>query len=65
MEPIWQPSAQRIAAANLTRFVACVNARLGLSLKGFSDLYTWSVNEPALFWSELAHFAAVRAEWGK
>lgn len=65
MEAIWQPSAQRVAASNLTRFIGCVNARLGLSLEGYAQLYAWSIAAPALFWSELAHFAAVRADWGK
>ncbi len=64
MDAIWQPSSQRIAASNLTRFIACINARLGLTLDGYADLYAWSIAEPALFWSELAHFADVRAEWG-
>ena len=65
MDPIWQPSAKRIATANLTRFIACVNARLGLTLGGYSDLYAWSIAEPGQFWSELARFAAVRADWGQ
>ena len=65
MDPIWQPSAQRIAASNLTRFIACINARLGLTLSDFADLYAWSIAAPAQFWSELAHFADVRADWGK
>jgi acetoacetyl-CoA synthetase len=65
MDAVWQPSAQRIAAANLTRFIACLNARLGLTLGGYPDLYAWSIAEPAQFWSELARFAAVRADWGQ
>ena len=64
MTAIWAPSAQRIAGSNLTRFIACLNARLGLTLNGYGELYAWSVAEPGRFWSELAHFADVRAEWG-
>ena len=65
MDAIWQPSAQRIAVANLTRFITCLNARLGLTVGGYADLYAWSIAEPAQFWSELARFAAVRADWGQ
>ena len=65
MDPIWTPSAQRVAAANLTRFIARVNARRGLALEGYAALYAWSVSEPGEFWSELANFADVRAEWGE
>ena len=61
---LWRPSAERIANANLTRFIACVNARHGRQLAGFDDLYAWSVSEPGEFWLELARFTDVRAAWG-
>ncbi len=64
MPEIWRPSAERIAASNLTRFIDCINTRLGLSLKDYGDLYRWSVSRPEQFWTELARFADVRAEWG-
>ena len=38
MDPIWTPSPQRVAAANLTRFIARVNARRGLALEMFGKL---------------------------
>ena len=61
---IWRPSAQRVAAANLTRFMAELNARQRLPLRQLRDLYDWSINEPADFWMELARFAGVLADWG-
>jgi acetoacetyl-CoA synthetase len=64
MTELWRPSAARIADANLTRFTRCVNARRGLQLGDYTDLYAWSLAASAEFWSELAHFAAVRADWG-
>ena len=64
MSEIWRPSAARIANSNLTRFMRCVNARRGLELGDYAGLYAWSVDEPADFWTELARFADVRAEWG-
>jgi acetoacetyl-CoA synthetase len=63
-EALWRPSAERVASANVTRFIACVNARLGLQLKDFTALYDWSIREPERFWPELARFADVRAKWG-
>ena len=65
MSVIWSPSAERVADANLTRFIGCVNARRGMSLRGYHELYDWSVERPADFWVELAHFADVRADWGE
>jgi acetoacetyl-CoA synthetase len=63
-ELVWQPSSERIAAANVTRFIQCVNARLGQRLAGQAQLYDWSVAHPAEFWTEFARFADVRARWG-
>jgi acetoacetyl-CoA synthetase len=64
MQPIWTPSAERVKAANVTRFIECLNARRGLKLSGHAELYAWSVAHPTDFWSELARFADVRIDWG-
>ena len=64
MSELWRPSPARIADANLTRFLKCVNARRGLALGDYDGLYAWSLKQPAEFWSELARFADIRADWG-
>src|SRR6185503_13942808 len=64
MQPIWTPSPARVADANITRFISCVNARRSLKLAGYKDLYAWSIAQPGDFWTELARFADVRADWG-
>jgi len=64
MTELWRPSAARIADANLTRFTRCVNARRGTQLGDYAELYAWSLASPAEFWSELARFAGVRADFG-
>ena len=61
---MWRPSAARVADSNLTRFAACVSARKGLKLDGYEQVYAWSVSHPEEFWTELARFADVRADWG-
>jgi len=61
---LWRPSPARVADANLTRFMRCVNARRGLRLRDYADVYAWSVSSPEAFWTELARFADVRATWG-
>src|SRR5581483_8295694 len=60
---LWTPSPQRIAEANLTRFMQAVGRRLGRGFERYEDLYAWSIEEPEAFWLELAHFAGIRAEW--
>jgi acetoacetyl-CoA synthetase len=64
MSEIWRPSPARVADANLTRFIASVSTRKGLQLRGYDDLYAWSLSKPTDFWQEVAHFADVRADWG-
>ena len=64
MTELWRPSPARIADANLTRFMRCVNARRGTRLSAYADLYAWSLASPGEFWSELARFADVRVDWG-
>ncbi len=63
MTEIWRPSAARVADSNLTRFTTCVNARKGLKLDGYEEVFAWSVAHPEEFWTELARFADIRADW--
>jgi acetoacetyl-CoA synthetase len=64
MSELWRPSEARVADANLTRFMRCVNARRGLQLRDYTELYAWSLSSVPEFWTELARFADIRAEWG-
>ena len=64
MSEVWRPSPARVADANLTRFIASVSTRKGLQLRGYDDLYAWSLSKPTDFWQEVAHFAGVRVDWG-
>ena len=61
--PLWTPSPQRIAEANLTRLRAYLGAR-GLALAGYEDLYAWSLREPERFWSESWDFFGIRGARG-
>jgi len=58
-QPLWQPSAQRCAAANLHAFAA----RAGLPAD-YAELHRWSLEQPEAFWSLLWDFAAVQGEKG-
>lgn len=64
MSELWRPSAERIVNANLTRFMRCVTARTGTPLPDYDATYAWSLEKPAQFWTELARFAGVRADFG-
>jgi len=58
-QPLWQPSAQHCAAANLHAFAA----RAGLPAD-YAELHRWSLEQPEAFWSLLWDFAAVQGEKG-
>ncbi len=60
-QPIWTPSALRIADANLTRFMGYAAAR-GAPAGDYADFHRWSVDEPAAFWERLYEFAEVAGE---
>ena len=61
-KPLWQPSAEQVAAANLTRFMAAAAKRWGRSFADFSQLYRWSIEEREEFWRSVWEFCGVVAE---
>ncbi|TCO80829.1 acetoacetyl-CoA synthetase [Plasticicumulans lactativorans] len=48
--PLWQPSAARIEAANLTALRQRIAREHGVDLPDYAALYAWSLAEPAAFW---------------
>ncbi|HYL17157.1 MAG TPA: acetoacetate--CoA ligase [Burkholderiales bacterium] len=61
---LWEPSAERKAKANLTRFIAAVNERWGAGCSDHPSLYDWSIREPEKFWQSLWSFAGVIGQTG-
>ncbi len=61
-DPLWSPSEERIAKANLTEFIKDANARHGLSLKDYGDLHRWSIENLEDFWALVWDFCGVISE---
>jgi acetoacetyl-CoA synthetase len=61
-EPMWQPSAERIADANLTRFMQGVRDRWGVDVPDYAALHRWSVREPERFWIAMWEFGDIIAD---
>jgi acetoacetyl-CoA synthetase len=59
--PLWQPSADRVAAANLTVFIAQIERQWGVSIDTYADLHRFSVAEMEKFWLSLWDFCGVIA----
>jgi acetoacetyl-CoA synthetase len=58
---LWQPSPERIADANMTRFIRFVNERCGLHIEDYPALHEFSVNRIEDFWLALWEFCGIRA----
>ena len=61
-KPLWQPSKARIAAANLTPFMAGVRERWDVEVDDFKSLHRWSIERPEDFWLTVWDAFDVRAE---
>ena len=61
LQPLWQPSEQRIKASNMYRFLAKVNRTYGKDFTDYDALYRWSVENIADFWAAMWGFAEIKA----
>lgn len=64
-QPIWTPSAERIATANITAFRRAAAARWGLDLPDQDRLHDWSVASPEQFWVSVWEDGGVIGERGE
>lgn len=60
LQPLWTPSAERIAATRMDAFRRFVNQQHGLQLADYPALHAWSVSERESFWQAIADFFEVR-----
>ena len=63
-EMLWQPSSERVANANLTRFAAMVRERHGVDAGDYAALHRWSIEDRAAFWTAIWEYAAVIGDQG-
>nr|WP_298166665.1 acetoacetate--CoA ligase [uncultured Pseudomonas sp.] len=59
-QPLWTPSAERIAATRMDAFRHFVNQRHSLNLSNYPALHAWSVAQREAFWQAIADFFEVR-----
>lgn len=59
-QPLWAPSAERIAATRLDAFRRFVNQRHALQLADYPALHAWSVAQREAFWQGIVDFFEVR-----
>lgn len=59
-QPLWAPSAERIAATRMDAFRRFINQRHAVQLADYPALHAWSVTEREHFWQAIADFFEVR-----
>ncbi len=60
--PLWEPSADRVAKARLTAFLAEANRRHGLALGDYDAAFDWSIAQIPAFWELVWDFTGVIGE---
>jgi len=63
--PIWVPSAERIAASNMTAFMQQAGKRWNRCFDDYASLHRWSVEYPQEFWVSVWELGEVRGEMGR
>ncbi|WP_420644499.1 acetoacetate--CoA ligase [Candidatus Leptofilum sp.] len=58
---LWQPSAEVVENANLTRFMRWLAAEKNLNFDSYDALWQWSVTELGAFWQAVWTFCEVKA----
>ncbi len=58
--PLWTPSAERMAGANMTRFIEVINQRFGQQIQTYSELHQWSIQHLADFWDAVFAFTEIK-----
>ncbi|HEX6945286.1 MAG TPA: acetoacetate--CoA ligase [Casimicrobiaceae bacterium] len=62
---LWEPSAQRIDAAQITAFARRIEARHSVSLPDYEALWRWSIDHAEAFWREVWNDAGLIGERGE
>src|SRR5882757_347983 len=63
-QPLWTPRPERVAASQVSAFMAEVNRRHGVALSNYRDLHAWTVAHTDLFWSLIWDTCGVIGEKG-
>jgi len=59
-DAVFVPSAERIEAANLSRFIKFVRERTKIPIDGYEDLYQCSIQHAPQFWRAIWEFCGIR-----
>ena len=58
-KPVWIPSPERVAGANLTHFMRAAGVRWNRTFSDYASLHRWSIEHREEFWVSLWEFSKV------
>ena len=58
---LWEPSAERIAKSNISRYMRWLGEARGLSFDTYDELWSWSVTDLEAFWASIWDYFQVKA----
>lgn len=61
---MWAPSIERRETSALARFMAGISRKYGVEMADYGDIYDWSIENMADFWSEVWDFCGIIGEKG-
>ncbi len=64
MPPLWQPSADRVAASRLSAFIRHLAERSVGPFADYRALHQWSIRDSPAFWTAVWAFCSIRGERG-
>ena len=62
--PLWSPSPERVARANMTAFMRAVADEWKAPASTYAELYEFSIDHPEAFWRSMWTFGGVRGRMG-
>lgn len=62
---MWEPSPEAVKNSRIFKFMTDINKRYQLDLKTYDELWAWSVENIASFWSEFWDFAGIIGNKGR
>ena len=62
---LWTPSAEQVAAAPMTEFIAAAASKSGLALVDYDALHQWSVDDREGFWQLIWEWCGIVGEQGE
>jgi len=63
--PLWQPTRERVARANITDFTARIARETGRTFPDYKTLWRWSNDEHEAFWRAIWDYAGIVGERGE